>query len=161
MKITNEKVVIFNYILKDQNGNVVESTLNEDPVAYIHGSGTILPKLEEALENKEKEEQFSVTVTPEDGYGEFSEELIQTAGIEEFEDLEKIEKGETFQLQLETEEGVQTTVAKIIEVTNDEVTFDMNHPLAGQTLTFDITVSEVRDATPEELDSNNFEEPNL
>lgn len=153
MKISHEKIVVFNYILKDKNNNVVESTIGSDPVIYLHGSGKVLPIIEEALENKEVEDEVKVTVEPKDGYGPVIDDLIQTADIDEFKDLEKIEKGELFQLELDTDEGAQTAVAKIIEVKGNEVKFDMNHPLAGQTITFEITVEEVREATPEELDS--------
>ena len=153
MKISHEKIVVFNYILKDKNGNVVESTIGSEPVIYIQGTGKVLPIIEKALENKEEEDEVKVIVEPEDGYGPVIEDLIQTADIDEFKDLEKIEKGELFQLELDTDEGAQTAVAKIIEVNDKEVIFDMNHPLAGQTITFEITVEEVRDATPEELDS--------
>jgi FKBP-type peptidyl-prolyl cis-trans isomerase SlyD len=154
MKISKNKLVIFNYSLKDNHNNVVESSIGKDPVTYIHGEGHILPKLEAAFENRSKDDQFSVTLEPQDGYGEVIDDLIQTAGIDEFKDLEKIEKGEMFQVQLDTEEGVQTAVAKIIDVSDDNVTFDMNHPLAGQTITFDVTIHEVRDAAPEDYDTN-------
>ena len=81
------------------------------------------------------------------------DDLVQTAPIEEFQDLEMIEIGQIFQIQMETEEGLQTTMAKITEFTDDDVTFDMNHPLAGQDLKFEITIHEVREPSPEELDS--------
>ena len=153
MKIEKNKLVMFNYILKDKNNNVIESTIGEEPITYIHGTGVILPKLEEELENREKGEEIIVEVSAQEGYGDVLDDLVQTAPIEEFQDLEMIEIGQIFQIQMETEEGLQTTMAKITEFTDDDVTFDMNHPLAGQDLKFEITINEVREPSPEELDS--------
>ena len=153
MKIEKNKLVMFNYILKDKNNNVIESTIGEEPITYIHGTGVILPKLEQQLENREKGEEIIVEVSAQEGYGDVLDDLVQTAPIEEFQDLEMIEIGQIFQIQMETEEGLQTTMAKITEFTDDDVTFDMNHPLAGQDLKFEITINEVREPSPEELDS--------
>ena len=120
-------------------------------VLITGGAGFIGSHLIEKL--LEKGEEIIVEVSAQEGYGDVLDDLVQTAPIEEFQDLEMIEIGQIFQIQMETEEGLQTTMAKITEFTDDDVTFDMNHPLAGQDLKFEITINEVREPSPEELDS--------
>jgi len=147
MKIEQDKVVEINYTLKDKEGNVLDAS-NGQPLAYLHGHGNLIPGLEKALEGKEPGDKFTVTVPAAEAYGERHDALVQK-GIpkEMFQGVENLEVGMRFEAQ--TEQGPQSV--EITEVTDEGVTVDGNHPLAGQDLTFDIEVVAVRDATDEEL----------
>lgn len=147
MKIANEKVVTIDYTLTDEDGAVLDTSHGGQPLAYIHGSGNIIPGLENALEGKQAGATLQVTVAPEEGYGEHDTELCQIVPRSMFEGVEELDIGMHFQTM--TEEGMR--VVTITGIEDGNVTVDGNHPLAGVTLNFDVTVREVRDATEEEL----------
>jgi FKBP-type peptidyl-prolyl cis-trans isomerase SlyD len=117
-------------------------------LAYLHGAGNIIPGLENALEGKKAGDSLKVTIAPEDGYGEKSEGLIQVVPKDMFQGVETVEVGMQFHAQ--TDHGMQ--VITVAAVDGNNVTVDGNHPLAGQTLNFDVKIIEVRAASPEELD---------
>ena len=106
----------------------------------------IIPGLEKALLGKEKGDTFSQNFPPEEAYGEPQTEYIQAVAMSKFEDPSSVKEGVQFHLES------QNMVAKVTKVEDDIVTLDMNHPLAGQTLCFDIEVVDVRDATKEEIE---------
>ncbi|MGD8710851.1 MAG: peptidylprolyl isomerase [Ectothiorhodospiraceae bacterium] len=147
MQIAKDKVVAINYTLRDTEGGVIDASPEGQPLEYIHGAGNIIPGLEKALEGKEQGDDVSVTVPPEEAYGERNEQLQQEVPRNLFEGVDKVEPGMRFQAQ--TEGGVQVVTVAAVE--EDKVTVDANHPLAGQTLSFDVTVANVREATDEEL----------
>ena len=147
MKISKNNVATIHYTLKDDNGNVLDSSSGTDPLSYIHGQGQIIPGLENALENKSQGEKFTITISPENGYGERNEQMVQVVPKTEFQDASKIVEG--MQFQVDTDDG--PIVLTVIEVRNDEIVLDGNHPLAGVTLHFDIEVCDIREATEEEL----------
>lgn len=148
MQIANDVVVSIEYTLTDDQGNVIDSSVGGEPLAYLHGAGNIIPGLEEALEGKAVGDSFKVTVQPSEGYGEKDEGLLQVVPRSMFRGVDQIEPGMQFHAQ--TDYGMQViTVAK---VEGDNVTVDGNHPLAGQTLNFDVKVIEVRAASAEELE---------
>lgn len=148
MQIANDVVVSIEYTLTDDQGNVIDSSVGGEPLAYLHGAGNIIPGLEEALEGKAVGDSFKVTVQPSEGYGEKDEGLLQVVPRSMFRGVDQIEPGMQFHAQ--TDYGMQViTVAK---VEGDNVTVDGNHPLAGQNLNFDVKVLEVRAATAEELE---------
>jgi FKBP-type peptidyl-prolyl cis-trans isomerase SlyD len=149
MKIQNDKVVSIDYTLKDDSGEVLDTSQEREPLAFIFGSGNIIPGLENALEGKEKGEELSVTVEPKEGYGEYDESLMFEVGKEQFQDASQIQEG--MQVQAQNSNG-QVQIFTIKDIGDEKVTLDANHPLAGQTLHFDVAVSEVRDASDEELD---------
>lgn len=148
MKISKHKVVSFDYTLTSDDGAVVDSSLGQEPLAYIHGTGFMIPGLEAGMEGKRAGDAFKLTVQPEDAYGVRDDSLVKQVGRDMFGKVERLEPG--MQFQAETEDGIE--VVTVTSVEGDTVTVDGNHPLADVVLNFDIKVVEVRDATPEELD---------
>jgi FKBP-type peptidyl-prolyl cis-trans isomerase SlyD len=149
MSIAQNKAVTLAYTLKDDKGNILDQADAQQPFIYLHGTGGIIPGLEKALENKTTDDQFSVTIEPKDGYGEVNDNLTQEVPREMFGGIDdsQLVVGAVFHAQ--TNAGVETVTIKKLE--GDTVTIDSNHPLAGTTLNFDVTVLDVRDATEEEL----------
>lgn len=148
MQIAKDKVASIEYTLTDNDGQVLDSSVGSEPLAYLHGAGNIIPGLEKALEGKTVGDAFKVSIAPAEGYGEKDESLMQVVPKRMFAGVDEIEAGMQFHAQ--TDHGMQViTVAK---VDGDNITVDANHPLAGQTLNFDVKVMEVREATAEELD---------
>ncbi|WP_435104889.1 FKBP-type peptidyl-prolyl cis-trans isomerase [Arhodomonas sp. AD133] len=148
MQISKDKVVAINYTLRDSEGEVLDTSPEGEPLQYVHGAGNIIPGLENALEGKEPGDDLSVTVPPEEAYGERDDRLQQDVPLEMFQGVDKVEPGMRFQAQ--TEGGTQIVTVAAVE--DDKVTVDANHPLAGQTLNFEVKVSEVREASDEELE---------
>lgn len=146
MRIESRKVAIIEYTLTDSDGNVIDSSKEDGPLTYLHGFGNIVPGLETALEGKTVGDKLEVEVAPEDGYGDRDESLVQAIPRSRFPAVD-IEVG----AQFHAESDGHAHVVTIVGVTPDEVTVDANHPLAGETLHFDVTVTGVRDATEEEL----------
>jgi len=146
LKIEENKVVTFEYTLKNDNGDILDSSENHAPLVYIHGTGNIIPGLESELEGKQIGDKFHATIAPEDAYGIRYEELVQKIEREKLSHLDTIEVG--MQLQAYDEEGMQILTVK--EVTDTDVTLDGNHPLAGERLHFDVEVTGIREATEEE-----------
>ncbi len=148
MSIESGKVVTIHYTLKDVDGNTLESTSGNDPLAYLHGSHNIIPGLESALAGKAEGETVSVLVAPEDGYGPRVPELIQEVPRSAFEGVDNITPGMAFNAG--TDDGSTHRVV-VTAVTDETVTVDGNHPLAGQSLNFDVEVVGIRDASEEEI----------
>lgn len=144
--ISKHSVVSFHYTLRDEEGNVLDQS-EQHPLTYLHGNNAIIPGLEQALEGKSAGDQFSITVEPQDAYGEHHADGINTVPREQFKGIDKIEPG----MQFEANNGEQTMLVTVTEVNDDSITIDANHPLAGKRLTFDINISEVRNATAEEI----------
>ncbi len=147
MQIGPDTVVNFHYTLRDDAGKELESSRGGDPATYLHGANNIIPGLESAMTGKADGESFSATVNPEDGYGLRDEDRVQRVPIKHLSFKGKLRAGAV--VQLSTSEGLRTvTVVKPGRHTAD---IDTNHPLAGQTLTFEIEVLETRSASAEEL----------
>lgn len=155
MQIAARKVVSLHYTLRGEDGDLIDQATPDEPFAYIHGTGSIIPGLEKALEGKSAGDKLSVSVAPEDGYGVRDDEQVQVAPRSAFHGVDHIEPGMQFQAQ--TEQGMQ--LVTVVAVENDEVVLDGNHPLAGQTLCFDVEVAHIRDATEEELDHGHVHGP--
>ena len=146
MHIGKHSVVSIDYTLTGADGEVLDSSKGREPLAYIQGTGSIVVGLEEALEGKQKGASLKVSVPPAKGYGERQEALSKKVARTMF-DMEEIEPGMRF--HAEGEHG--THVVTVTAVDSESVTVDSNHPLAGQTLNFDVTVVDVREATQQEL----------
>jgi FKBP-type peptidyl-prolyl cis-trans isomerase SlyD len=146
--IGDKLVVTIHYTLTDESGEVIDSSEGADPLAYLHGAGNLIPGLERELLGKTAGASLKTTVSPEDGYGEFQPELVETVPREAFEDIEKIEAGMAFEAE-DSDGQARRVVVK--EVSDDGITIDGNHPLAGVELNFDVQVVEVRDASEEEI----------
>jgi FKBP-type peptidyl-prolyl cis-trans isomerase SlyD len=147
MQIADEMAVMIHYKVANTEGEVLDSSEGDEPLAYIQGAGNIVPGLEQALLGKRVGDRVKVTVAPEDGYGMHEPEKVQTVPRDAFDTEAKIEPG--MQFQAESDDG--EVIVTVTEVTEDEVTVDANHPLAGQTLHFEVEVVEIRACTEEEL----------
>jgi len=147
MKITDESVVSFHFTLKDDGGKVLDSSTGSDPLTYLHGTGSIVPGLEEALNDKSTGDKFNVSLPPEKAYGQRDERLVQRIPKEQFPDPASLKVG--MQFQVSSPGGPMILTVSGLE--GNEVVVDANPELAGMTLHFDIEVTEVRNATEEEL----------
>jgi len=155
MKIGHEKVVSIHYTLTNTEGTVLDSSSGGDPLAYLHGFGNIIPGLENALVGKAAGDKLSVTVDPDQAYGTRDERLVQEVPRAAFKGVDQLAPGMQFQAQ--GPEGTRLVI--VTQVAEDLVTVDANHPLAGQTLHFEVEVSEVREATAEELEHGHVHGP--
>lgn len=147
MIVAKDKVVTIDYTLTDEDGDVIDSSQDDEPLIYLHGHQGIIPGLEAALEGRRVGDRLQVSIPPEDGYGDWDEDLVEVVSAEDFEQADELEVGMQFETM--TDEGPK--VATVVDIDGDEVTVDLNHPLAGMTLHFDVTVLGVRDATAEEV----------
>ena len=147
MKITANKVAVIHYSVSTSDDTLIDSSYDHEPLAIIHGTGYLIPGLEDALEGHEVGDKFEITVPPEKGYGERFDDYVQTVPKEMFADIEDLAVGA--QLRATTDDGEQTVI--VVDMTEDSITVDGNHPLAGMELSFDVEVIEVRDATEDEL----------
>ena len=149
MTIKENSAVSFHYTLTDDDGQTLDSSAGKDPLAYLHGAGNIIPGLESALAGKSVGDSMVVAVTAAEGYGEVQKELIQEVPRDAFQGVDSIEVG----MQFEAQTGQGGTVPVTVTAVTDEiVTLDGNHPLAGKNLNFDVSIEDVRDATEEELE---------
>ncbi|HKK14936.1 MAG TPA: peptidylprolyl isomerase [Gammaproteobacteria bacterium] len=155
MEVAKHKVVTIDYTLTDAEGSVIDSSQGREPLAYIHGVGSIIPGLESALEGKSSGESLQVSIPPEQAYGERDDNLLQAVPKDRFEGAGELQTGMQFQAQ--SEAGTQ--VVTVVAVEDDTVTVDANHPLAGVTLNFDVAVVDVREATEEELSHGHVHGP--
>jgi len=147
MIIENEKFVTINYTLKNDEGEIIDSTEGKDPLPYVHGTGRLLASLESALAGKAVGDSIDVKLSPEEGYGVATEERIFEVPKSDMENIDNLQEGMT--LHAQTPNGVETFV--IVSIGEESVKVDGNHPLAGKNLHFAVTIHEVRDATEHEL----------
>jgi FKBP-type peptidyl-prolyl cis-trans isomerase SlyD len=152
MKITDKSAVQFHYVLKDEAGQELESSYNNDPLAYLHGANNTLVGLEKALTDKEVGDKFSITLQPEEAYGERQEDMIQRVPVKHLDGLpSKNAKWKAGMIGVvHTEQGQRQVT--VIKAGKFMVTVDINPPLAGKVLTFDVEVVDVRAATDEEIE---------
>src|SRR5664279_5576428 len=147
-KITDGLVVSLKYVLT-VDGELLAQTDDGDPMQYLHGAEEILPGLEAALEGKQVGDKFSVTLQPEDAYGDYDEEDVEEIDRADIPNVTELEIGMV--VEVEDEDGY-AYMAEVTELGEKVVVLDFNPPLAGKTLTYDVEVVGVRDATPEELE---------
>ncbi|HUX51849.1 MAG TPA: peptidylprolyl isomerase [Spirochaetia bacterium] len=147
MKIEDKTVVTIDYTLTDDGGEVIDTSEGEEPLSYLHGAGNIVVGLERALEGKTSGDHLKVDVLPEDGYGAHDDELVFQIPKDRLPQDEPLEAG--MQFHAETPDG--NRVLTLTGISDSEATLDGNHPLAGQTLHFEVHVRDVRKATAEEL----------
>ncbi len=148
MQIEKNKVVSIDYTLTDSSGELLDSSAGKEPLSYIHGSGSLIPGLEAVLEGKGVGDELQVSVPPEDGYGVRDEALISSVRRDQLKELDSLQVGMMFGM----EDDGGTRIYTIVKIEDETVTLDGNHPLAGKTLNFAVTVQEVREASEEELD---------
>jgi FKBP-type peptidyl-prolyl cis-trans isomerase SlyD len=155
MEIANQRVAYIHYTLTNDAGEVLDSSREAEPLAYLHGAGNIVPGLESALSGKQVGDRLNVKVAPAEGYGERDEALVQDVPRRAFQGISEIKPGMAFTAQ--SNRGAMRVV--VTRVAGDMVTVDGNHPLAGETLNFDVEVTEVRPATEEELSHGHVHGP--
>jgi FKBP-type peptidyl-prolyl cis-trans isomerase SlyD len=148
MVIAEKKVVRIDYTLKNASGDVLDTSDGGEPLTYLHGASQIVPGLERELAGMEAGQSKDVVVSPEDGYGQPDPQGIFGVPRAAFPAEAQLTVGETF--MGEDDEGGAVPV-RVVEVREDTVIVDANHPLAGETLYFHVDIREVRDATLEEL----------
>jgi FKBP-type peptidyl-prolyl cis-trans isomerase SlyD len=148
MPIERNSVVTFNYVLSNINGDVLESNTEAEPALYLHGYGNIMPSLEIALEGKSEGDELEVTLEPKDAYGEKQSNKQQRVPIKHLLNPPKhLRPGLT--VQINTQSGPKP--ATIIKAGKFNVDLDTNHPLAGLTLCFKISIVNVREASADEI----------
>lgn len=148
MTIQKEKVVSFDYTLTLESGEVADTSKGRNPLNFLVGSGQIIPGLESEMFGMSIGDSKVVKVEPKSGYGEKDPSLVQTIERSKIPESVKISVGE--KLKGQTPEG-HVVEGEIIDINEQFLQIDFNHPLAGQVLMFDIKIVDIRDATPEEL----------
>ena len=149
LKIEDGMVVSLDYTLRLDDGEIVDSSQEEGPLEYLHGYGQIIPGLEKALVGLTVGDSKKVTVPPAEAYGDVDMEAFEIVPRSMFPDDMELEEGLELSLRdVETDEPFDATIA---EIRKDDVMLDFNHPLAGETLHFEITIPALRRATKEEL----------
>ena len=141
MSVSNGDTVKVEYTGKLSDGSVFDSSEGEDPLEFTMGEGQLIPGFENAVEGMEVDEEKTVTIEADNAYGQKKDDFIQGFPKDSLPDEIPAEKGQ--QLQLQTQDG-QAIPGMITKVTDDEITVDMNHPLAGKDLTFDIKVVDIQ-----------------
>ncbi len=148
MQIANDQVVSISFKVSDTEGKVLDSTEMSGPLTYLHGHQNIIPGLEQALHGKSLSDQLTVVIEPEDAYGPVYEDMIQEVPVSAFQGIDAIEPGMSFEAQGANGETRSVVVTK---VKGEVVTVDGNHPLAGETLHFELTIDDIRAASEEEI----------
>jgi FKBP-type peptidyl-prolyl cis-trans isomerase SlyD len=154
--IKNGKVVDLRYSLKNSQGELLDEADAADPFTYLHGAQQVVPGLESALEGLKIGDKKKVVVSPEDGYGIKDPKLSMVVKKAQFPGNLELEAGMQFEATSNTGEEIIFTVESI---EGDEVRVDGNHPLAGETLHFDVEVLQIRDATQEEIEHGHAHGP--
>ncbi len=155
MKITKHTVAMIEYTLKDDAGDVLDRSDDHEPLAYVHGTGTLIPGLEVELEGRSRGDSFHVRIPPENAYGPRDERMIHSVARDQLPADAEIEVGTQFEAR--HEEGSQ--IVTVVGIDGDRVHLDANHPLAGVALNFDVTVVEVRSASYEEIEHGHVHGP--
>lgn len=146
MNICKDVTVSFNYSLTDKDGNALDASPIGKPFTYIHGRSTILPALEKELEGKKIDDILIVNIEAKDAYGERQKQMVQKIPRSNFQNQE-IKIGMRFEAKTST--GALSVI--ITELTDEEVTVDGNHPLAGKDLTFDVRIVDVKETSQDEM----------
>jgi len=154
MKISNDLVVTIEYTVKDKQGNIIDSSDDNEALSFIQGKGKVFSGLEAALMGRSSGERLSVSLEPDQAYGARNEELVKQIPRERFNFDDQIQPG----MKLKTKKGDRVMAVTVTEVTDDLVTVDANHPLAGVSIDIDLVIISVREAIEEELRSGEVQE---
>ena len=146
MKVANDRLVQISYRLSDGQGNEIDASASDEPLSYVHGYSQILPGLERALEAKTEGDEVSVDISAEDGYGAHREEMVIEVPRAQF----RFDPMPGMVVEAQHPDGTVHHLL-VIGASEENVTLDGNHPLAGRALHFDVTVESVRDASDDEL----------
>ncbi len=147
MQIIKDSIVSITYQLADSSGKVLEQT--DEPISYLHGGyDNIFPTVEAELQGKSIGESLTITLQPEYAFGEYDAELVRVESKDRFP-VPDVQVG--MQFEGESDDGQDMLLYTVTEITDDTIVVDGNHPLAGQTLKFTCTVTDVRPASAEEI----------
>ena len=155
MKVENNPDVTISYQLKDDPGRLIDETPDNEFFSFVQGAGFILPTLEEELTKLQKGDSFEVSLTPEKAYGEYDKNLVKRAEKEQFSSIPNLQAG--MQLQAVTDKGIM--IITVVEVKDDHVVVDENHPLAGLGLVYQGQIIDIRPATEDEIAKGFVEKP--
>jgi FKBP-type peptidyl-prolyl cis-trans isomerase SlyD len=147
VSIEANHVVSIHYTLKGDGGEVIDSSVGGEPLAYLHGHGNLVPGLERELTGKNAGDKLQVKISPADGYGEYDPQLVQRVPRRALKGVGDVRVG--MRLHAQTDHGPKPVT--VTQITGDMVTLDGNHPLAGKNLNFEVEIAAVRAATEEEL----------
>ena len=148
MKVGKDKVVLMHYTLKNDAGDVIDSSDGGDPLPFLQGHGNIIPGLESALEGSKVGDKLDVSIKPEEAYGERMKDAIQEIPSSALKGVDEVKVG--MQLQSQDQDG-NAFLVSVTKIEDDKITVDANHPLAGETLHFSVSIESVRKAEAEEL----------
>ncbi len=149
MTVKKDKVGEMHYTLKNDAGEVLDSSKDKAPMPFLQGHGNIVPGLEKAIEGMKVGESCDVSVEAAEAYGEHHPEGIQEIPKEALQGIDNLAVGMDLQSQ---DENGNPFVVRVKEIKEDSVIIDANHPLAGQTLNFNVSIESIREATKEELE---------
>ena len=153
MTIGKNTTVTIDYSLYDDGGNFLEDTKESGAVVYLHGTGFLLPPLEEALSGKSEGDEVTVPLTVGEAYGDRDESLVFQVPREDFENPEFIQIGE----QVRVHHGTGGGIMRVTAVEDERITLDGNHPLAGKGLVFSFTIRGVRRTSQEDIDATKYQ----
>ncbi len=148
MTVQKNSVVTIDYTLKNEDGEILDSSKENGALSYLHGHQGIVEGLEEALEGHGEGDEIQTTLVPDKAYGSRDEKLLFDVGRDRMPSDVDLEIGMQFLAQ--GQDGSQRPVT-VAAIGDDKVTLDGNHPLAGETLHFDVTINGIREATDEEI----------
>ena len=155
LTIQKNSVVSIDYTLKNNEGTVIDTSSGRSPLTYMHGSGALIPGMENALEGKSEGDDFSISIEPTEAYGDHDKNLLHKVDRKELAHLPNLEIGMEIEVLADNDPMVMT----IVEISDEDVVLDGNHPLAGQTLNFNIQVRNVREASDEEISHGHVHGP--
>lgn len=154
-KIEKDKKVTLDYEAIDEEGNIIDKSTEDSHLHVLIGHNNVVPGFEDNLLDMKEEEEKIFTISPEDGYGDYKEELVKEVDKKAIPESEKLEKG--MFVQLMSSDG-QPLLAKVKDITDDKVYFDFNHPFAGKKITFKVKILKIDDPTKEELEHGHVHE---
>lgn len=156
MSIGPNQMITINFTIKDSKGAIVDSTDGQEPYTFLSESYQMFPKIEEIIGTMKVGSKTSVVLSPEDAYGEFRPEAVKVSNRSEFPQDVQLQVGMTFV----TRKGGHETPVTIKKIEGDNVTIDYNHPMAGEKLSVDLELLELREATAEELEDDGCHDHN-
>lgn len=143
------RVVSLNFVLKDENGEMLDQSEPGQPLEYLHGYHDVIPGLEKALENRKLNESLKVVIPPAEAYGEYEVSLVDEVSRDQFPGIEDIQPGMQFQTTMD--DGAPMII-NVTAVDENSIVVDGNHPLAGVTLVFEVEIAGIREAGKEEIE---------
>jgi FKBP-type peptidyl-prolyl cis-trans isomerase SlyD len=159
LKIADDLLVELDYVMLDEDGETIESSTDDGPMVYVHGGGEIPPRLELALAGAEPGQSLEITLEPAEAFGEYDPEGIVNVPRADFPPDAEIAPGEWVEIHVEEDESHEhgddcdhDMQAQVVELDDEVVVLDTNHPLAGRTLTFRVKIKDVRTPTAEDLE---------